>query len=381
MKNTKLVITYLIILIVFTPVIIGSSFSQINNDYKTQSKKDLPNIMLTGYWNPTGQMIAPFSTDPDLNPGGWKGENWENRGYNIYSFFPTPGTYIGDFEVDYQDTWEDFWDITSQINPIAIISFGAGAGPWEIEYNARNLGSWYNDYEPPYQPIPCPPDDTKPAGYVRHSTLPVQEISDAVNENTSVNAWVDWNGNPGAFLCEYMAYLGMWYKSIHENDSVDPCQTAGFIHVKNTVSVKDAMEATNITIRVTIENLFIENNPPDAPIINGPVNGIPEIPYNFTFKSTDPDDDEVYYYIKWGDGYGENWIGPYPSGEVFEIAHTYDSKDTFTIEAKAKDSKDYESEWTTFVIQIPQSKEKVNSFIFNLVERFPILMNLLSSFE
>ena len=334
--------------------------------------------MLTGYWNPTGQMIAPFSKDPDLNPGGWKGKNWEDRGYDIYSFFPTPGTYIGDFEVDYQDTWEDFWDITAQIKPIAIISFGAGAGPWEIEYNARNLDSWYDDYEPPYQPTPCPPDDTKPVGYVRHSTLPVQEISYAVNENTSVNAWVDWNGNPGAFLCEYIAYLGMWYRSIHENDSIDPCKVSGFIHVKNTVSVEDAMEATNITIRVTIENLFNDNNPPEAPIINGPTSGIPETPYNFTFKSTDPDDDEVYYYILWGDGYVENWKGPFPSGEVFEIAHTYKRKGTFKIEAKAKDSKEYESRWTTFEITIPRNKEKVNSFIFNLVERFPMLTNLFS---
>lgn len=45
-----------------------------------------PNIVVEGY--ATGQMIAQFSTDPFLNPGEWKGKNWYNSGYNIYSFFP-----------------------------------------------------------------------------------------------------------------------------------------------------------------------------------------------------------------------------------------------------------------------------------------------------
>jgi pyrrolidone-carboxylate peptidase len=227
-----------------------------------KSSTGLRNIMLTGYWNPTGQMIAPFSNNTYLNPGGWKGANWENRGYNIYSFFPKPGVYNGTFEVDYQDTWEDFWNVTEDIKPIAIISFGAGAGPWEIEYNSRNLDLWIPDNEPPYQPTPCPPDDTKPAGYVRHSTLPVQSIADAVNSQTSITAWIDWSGNPGAYLCEYMAYLGMWYQEMH-NATSDPyrCLASGFIHVQNSIPLEDAMEATNITIREVIKCLQINNYP------------------------------------------------------------------------------------------------------------------------
>lgn len=184
------------------------------------------------------------------------GENWEGRGYNIYSYFPTPSTYDGDFEVDYQDTSEDFWYYTNKIRPVAIISFGAGGGPWEIEYNARNLNTWFNDSDPPYQPTPFPPDNSKPVNYVRHSTLPVQTIENAVNTQTSVNAWVDWNGNPGAYLCEYMAYHGMWYQDIHSNPSDNyRCFTAGFIHVGLGVSLPDAIEATNVALRETINYL------------------------------------------------------------------------------------------------------------------------------
>ncbi len=214
-----------------------------------------PAIMLTGYWHPTGQMIARFSTDTVLNPAGWQGENWEGRGYSIYSYFPDPATYTGTFAVDYQKTWEDFWAITTQIKPVAIISFGAGDGPWEIEWNARNLSQWVFDSVAPILPTPNPPDDTVPVGYIRHPSLPVQAIADAVEAHTTINAWVDWQGNPGAFLCEYIAYLGMWYQAIHAADSQQPCDAAGFIHVNQNVPLIEAQEAVNITLRETITSL------------------------------------------------------------------------------------------------------------------------------
>jgi pyrrolidone-carboxylate peptidase len=226
------------------------------------------NIMLTGYWPPTGGtngMLTGFSTNTTLNPGGWAGGNWNNLGFDVYSFFPTfPGGTgsnpkgTGDFEVDYQDTWNDFWRITDELDPVAIISYGLGSGPWEIEYNARNLSSsnWYNDYLSPYRPER--PDGTVPAGYFRHSTLPVDDIASAVNAAGlagigSTGAWVDYSGNPGAFLCEYMAYLGMWYQDMHSSKT-DPfrCYAAGFIHVGSGVSVNAARMASEITLLETI---------------------------------------------------------------------------------------------------------------------------------
>jgi hypothetical protein len=105
-----------------------------------------------------------------------------------------------------------------------------------------------------------------------------------VNAQTSINAWVDWNGDPGAYLCEYMAYLGMWYQDTH-NSSSDPNRTvaSGFIHVTNTIPVLDAMKAVNITIREVIAFL----NSPNEPISNaGPLakqwyNAVPiKVPYS-----------------------------------------------------------------------------------------------------
>ncbi|MBU1941896.1 MAG: FG-GAP repeat protein, partial [Candidatus Thermoplasmatota archaeon] len=44
------------------------------------------------------------------------------------------------------------------------------------------------------------------------------------------------------------------------------------------------------------------NQPPNTPTITGTTNGKAGVEYDYTFTTTDPDDDEVYYWITWGDG-------------------------------------------------------------------------------
>jgi len=321
----------------------------------TQVCSQYPAIMVTGYWDPTGKMIAPFSTNPYLNPGGWQGENWENQGYNIYSYFPTPGIYNGTLEVDYQDTWTDFWDITLQIHPVAIISFGAGDGPWEIEYSTRNLEFWMNDENPPYQPTPSPPDDTVPAGFIRHSTLPLQEIADAVNSQTDIEAWVDWDGFAGMYLCEYIGYLGMWYQSLHSGQGdLFPCRLAGLIHVDDDLSLPDVMMATNITIRETIRYLKETNTAPYAPHITGPDSGEAGTAYPYTFVATDPEGDNIYYMVSWGEGCTTTeWMGPYASGEEITLEYAWSQRGEYSISAIAKDIYDEESEPGILEVSMP----------------------------
>ena len=381
MKKIVSTIICVIVGINFIPVVIGTTCPKDLNINELDLSIDRKKIMLTGFWNPTGQMIAQFSTDPDLNPEGWNGENWEDLGYDIYSYFPKPGVYTGMFEVDYQDTWEDFWDVTEQIKPFAIISFGAGAGPWEIEYNARNLENWINDDDPPYQPTPCPPDDTVPVNHIRHSSLPVQQIADAVNEQTSLDAWVDWEGNPGGYLCEYIAYLGMWYQSIH-NTSSDPypCKTAGFIHVNSGISVENAKMATEVTIRETIAYLSSTNLPPETPIITGPEEGKPGEEYEYTISSIDPEADDIYYWVEWFEGCpGVIWDGPYTSGKEIIKTNSWDEEGTYTIRVKAKDIHHAESDWATLSVTMPKSKA-INRPFLNFLENHPIIYQLLQRF-
>lgn len=187
--------------------------------------------------------------------------------------------------------------------------------------------------------------------------------ADGTDDGYSVYVSTDWNG-PWILIG-----TGMGDSQFDLNDV--GLSSASFIKIvdDNDGNAYDQNPGCDIDC---VQHLIpeIPNSPPEAPIINGPTSGIPEISYNFTFKSTDTDEDEVYYYIKWGDGYVENWDGPHPSGEEFEIAHTYSRKGTFTIEAKAKDVYENESDWAYLEINIPRAKA---SFMNRLLEKFPNL--------
>jgi len=221
--------------------------------------------MLTGYWPPTNEMLRRFSTDPVQNPDGWIGADWEGRGYNVYSFFPEfphgIGKGEGDFEVDYQDTSSDFWLITDIVRPVALITFGRG-GPargWTLEWSKRNLRyyQWGDDYLAPLKPTPSPPDASVPAEHIRYSSLPLDEIVDAV-KGAGLGIWARANmtGSAGAYLCEFVGYHATWYHNLHA-DPDDPLSmfSAGHIHVGSEVSIDAAIEATHVTLRTLFDYL------------------------------------------------------------------------------------------------------------------------------
>ncbi|MCA9243017.1 MAG: hypothetical protein KDA32_03610 [Phycisphaerales bacterium] len=219
------------------------------------------NILITGYWPPTNEMVRQFSTSPTQNPSGWVGGDWEGRGYDIYSYFPEfpngVGQGVGDLEVDYQDTSEDFWRIANEVQPVAIITFSRGRNGrnWEVEGAQRNLATWVNDYTAPFQPTPSPPDSSVPAGFVRPSTLPMQDIVDRLeNEFPVINPFIDPDGYGGGFLSEFIAYHGVWYQSLH-SDPTDPAWSvaAGHIHVGINVTTQQGIRATEITLRTLLD--------------------------------------------------------------------------------------------------------------------------------
>ncbi len=224
---------------------------------------DRPIIALIGYWPPSNEMVRQFSTNPDQNPDGWAGENWEGRGYDIMSFFPefdppdcsNCGIGMGEFQVDYQGTSGDFWPIINSLEPTAIVTFGRGAAnkSWEIEMNTYNRPSWYADYLAPYFPTPTPPDDTVPAGTLRTSTLPTQEIRDAVSEaGLGLYAFVDLYGDAGGFICEFAGYHAAWYQDIHADEQ---CRAGGHIHVGGQVTWEVATQAVEVTVRTLADYL------------------------------------------------------------------------------------------------------------------------------
>jgi outer membrane protein assembly factor BamB len=120
------------------------------------------------------------------------------------------------------------------------------------------------------------------------------------------------------------------------------------------------------------------SRPPTVPTINGPTSGKVGTSHNYIFKSFDPEGEDVYYYIRWGDGHTEVWDGPHVSGEDVTIAHTYTRQGSFIIEAKAKDVMGEESDWGELQVTISRDKAiNYQMFLLRLLERFPLLQQLM----
>lgn len=99
----------------------------------------------------------------------------------------------------------------------------------------------------------------------------------------------------------------------------------------------------------------IGNQIPSAPIIKGPTYGEPQSSYDFTFNSNDYEGDNVWYWIEWGDGDIEEWIGDpdgFPSGQETKVTHIWQEKGIYEIKAKAKDEYDRESDMSTMTLRI-----------------------------
>jgi PKD repeat protein len=137
-----------------------------------------------------------------------------------------------------------------------------------------------------------------------------------------------------------------------------------------TLTVTD----NNGSVAIDETSVFIKmpNRPPSIPEISGPASGKKGVAYPYTFVSTDPDGDDVYYVVSWGCCGNETHIyGPYPSGEEAIVSHTWNEKGTFTISVKAKDTKGSESDWATFEVTMPRLKISTSTLFLKLLERFP----------
>jgi len=133
-------------------------------------------------------------------------------------------------------------------------------------------------------------------------------------------------------------------------------------------SPQDTIENMNITYAVKGSKLILAtlsevaqscfpSNPPDPPNISGPSSGIVEQNLGFTIVTTDPDGDDLYYYIDWGDETSSEWLGPYESGQTITTSHSWTEIGDYNITVKAKDIHDVESGWsdplTVYIVNVP----------------------------
>ncbi len=145
-------------------------------------------------------------------------------------------------------------------------------------------------------------------------------------------------------------------------------------HNYNQVKVFNLTEELQSGYHIySIPALFNTSLPPIPPTITGPAKGKVGVEIEYNFTTTDPDGDEVSYFVDWGDGTNSSWIGPYLSADEVTQTHTWSKRGIYTIKAKAKDIYGAESDWGTLSVTMPCSHE----ILFLSFERFPHVFPIL----
>ncbi len=122
--------------------------------------------------------------------------------------------------------------------------------------------------------------------------------------------------------------------------------------------------------RVIVINM--DNDPPDKPQApQGPSMGLVGISYSYSSSTNDPNGDWVYYQFDWDDGTRSDWVGSYTSGQMVTMSHIWDTKGSFQVKVKAKDSQGLESVWSD-PLPITMPKSKITLMLFQqLYKTFP----------
>jgi len=118
------------------------------------------------------------------------------------------------------------------------------------------------------------------------------------------------------------------------------------------------------------------NNAPSPPTITGPTSGSIKESYTYRLSSLDPENDDIYLCVNWGEGSSEGWLGPYPSGTEVSINHSWMREGSYEIRAKTKDSHDVQSGWSDpYIVSMPKMK-MIHPFL-RCIETYPNLISLL----
>ena len=123
-----------------------------------------------------------------------------------------------------------------------------------------------------------------------------------------------------------------------------------------------------------------ENHAPETPEIDGPNSGAPGNEYIYTFISSDSDEHDIIFEVKWGDGTEEISLYSIASGSPENYTHIWNSEGTYTLQTRAIDYYGDESDWATLEVSMPKNKAMDTpflSFLENHPHMFPLIQKLL----
>lgn len=89
------------------------------------------------------------------------------------------------------------------------------------------------------------------------------------------------------------------------------------------------------------------NFPPSIPVIDPVLHyGLVGIESDLSATSVDPDGEDVYYLIDWGNGNYSDWFGPFHSGVTITFVHIFNAPGLYHLKVKSNDTSGDESNWS-----------------------------------
>ena len=298
--------------------------------------------------------IWHFETISNHKPNTPSKPSGPNSGYTNTSYsFSTSATDPDNDNLTYQFDWGD-----GNKTDTKYYSSGAKAtashvwnkpGTYEIKVRAYDGEKW-SDWSPsktititetPPQPENNPPDTPeKPSGPITGETNTSYSYSTktADPDNDQVYYLFDWGDGTNTG----------WRGPYNSNVSISiphSWNKPGTYEIK--VKAKDTNNAESPWSQTLTVNIYQQavNNPPNKPTISGPITGYANHAYNYTISATDPDNDNIKYFIDWGDQTTQQTTFE-SSGSIITVSHIWTKKGVYLVRVKAVDANNAESEWS-----------------------------------
>lgn len=167
------------------------------------------------------------------------------------------------------------------------------------------------------------------------------EYSEYIGPLTLDHGGSTWGSDHNSFWDE--GYDALFYFEYTETPYYHSPQDT-IDHINATYAVKN-MKLIFATLAELAE-VGIVSAPPAKPVLTGPTTGVLDHLYTFTVVTTEPDNEDVYYWIDWGDGTNTGWLGPYSQGTDVDAQKSWSTEATYLVKAKAKDINEVSSEWS-----------------------------------
>jgi hypothetical protein len=145
------------------------------------------------------------------------------------------------------------------------------------------------------------------------------------------------------------------------------------------------------TVNQSVDLKDDDNNPPYPPNISGPTFGKVRDTYEYEIILTDPDEDDLMFYLEVDFGDGEIYEDcgcdvPWYNGTILKITHRWKTPGNYVIKARVQDGAGEWSNWSDpLTVTMPKTRSYIKIPFLRFLENHPhflqVLLIVLQRFE